>query len=203
MRRYTMRFLLAAAVLVAGSATAQTRGPDDVANVLKVTAPIWKPGCTIPPRLGKRLLSVVEVVGQNMSMFRVNVTARNTKHEELATNPVAALVDTGSELTWLPADILKSIGITARRKRIFVLANRQRIQRDVGYALLSTEGYETVDEVVFAEPGDMSILGVRTIEGFGVMVDNIGHRFVTNPTIVALVKDSSCASSRSDTFSRP
>jgi len=99
--------------------------------------------------------------------------------------PVAALVDTGSELTWLPGDILKTIGITPRRKRVFVMANQQKVQRDVGYALLSSEGYETVDEVVFAEPGDMSILGVRTIEGFGVMVDNIGHRFVANPTTVA------------------
>jgi len=120
-----------------------------------------------------------------MSMFRVNVTARNTKHEEMATEPVSALVDTGSELTWLPGDILKTIGITPRRKRIFVMANQQKVQREVGYALLSSEGYETVDEVVFSEPGDMSILGVRTLEGFGVMVDNIGHRFVSNPTTVA------------------
>ena len=118
-------------------------------------------------------------------MFRVNVTARNTKHEELATEPVSALVDTGSELTWLPGDVLKGIGITPRRKRIFAMANQQKVQREVGYALLSSEGYETVDEVVFAEPGDMSVLGVRTIEGFGVMVDNIGHRFVANPTTVA------------------
>ena len=118
-------------------------------------------------------------------MFRVNVTAHNTKHEEIVTEPVSALVDTGSELTWLPGDILKGIGITPRRKRIFAMANQQKVQREVGYALLSSEGYETVDEVVFAEPGDMSILGVRTIEGFGVMVDNIGHRFVANPTTVA------------------
>jgi hypothetical protein len=30
----------------------------------------------------------------------------------------------------------------------------------------------------------MSLLGVRTIEGFGVMVDNIGHRFVATTTLV-------------------
>jgi hypothetical protein len=34
-----------------------------------------------------------------MSLFTVNVIARNPKREELATQPVAALVDTGSELT--------------------------------------------------------------------------------------------------------
>ena len=54
-----------------------------------------------------------------------------------------------------------------------------------GYAILSAEGYETNDEVVFAEPGAMTLLGVRTLEGFGVMVDNIAHRFVATTTLVA------------------
>ena len=120
-----------------------------------------------------------------MSMFKVNIVAHNPKREELATPPVEALVDTGSELTWLPGDVLKSVGITPRRKRVFSTATQQKVEREVGYAILSAEGYETNDEVVFAEPGDMTLLGVRTLEGFGVMVDNIGHRFVATSTIVA------------------
>jgi predicted aspartyl protease len=120
-----------------------------------------------------------------MSMFSVNVVARNPKREELETQPVEALVDTGSELTWLPRELLKGAGITPRRKRIFAPATQQKVERDVGYAILSAEGYETNDEVVFGEPGDMTLLGVRTLEGFGVMVDNIGHRFVATSTIVA------------------
>jgi len=120
-----------------------------------------------------------------MSMFKVNIVARNPKREELETQPLAALVDTGSELTWLPADVLKSVGITPRRKRVFTTAIQQKIEREVGYAILSAEGYETNDEVVFAEAGDLTLLGVRTLEGFGVMVDNIGHRFVATATIVA------------------
>jgi len=120
-----------------------------------------------------------------MSMFKVNIVARNPKREELETQPLAALVDTGSELTWLPADVLKSVGITPRRKRVFTTAIQQKIEREVGYAILSAEGYETNDEVVFAEAGDLTRLGVRTLEGFGVMVDNIGHRFVATATIVA------------------
>src|ERR1700686_4057453 len=121
-----------------------------------------------------------------MSTFKVNVVARNPKREELSTQPVPALVDSGSELTWLPADILTAAGITPRRKRMFASATQQKIEREVGYAILSAEGYETNDEVVFAEPGDMTLLGVRTVEGFGVMVDNIGHRFVATTTIVAI-----------------
>jgi clan AA aspartic protease len=120
-----------------------------------------------------------------MSLFTVNVIARNPKNEELATPPIAALVDTGSELTWLPADVLQAVGIAPRRKRSFATATKQIISRDVGYAILGAEGYETTDEVVFAEPGDMTLLGVRTLEGFGVVVDNIAHRFVAQTTIVA------------------
>jgi clan AA aspartic protease len=123
---------------------------------------------------------------QAMSMFRVNVVARNPKREEMATKPLEALVDTGSELTWLPADVLKAAGITPRRKRVVATATKQQIEREVGYAILSAEGYETNDEVVFAESGDMTLLGVRTLEGFGVMVDNIGHRFVATATLVAV-----------------
>jgi len=118
-------------------------------------------------------------------MFKVNVTAQNPKHEELATQPLPALVDSGSELTWLPADVLRAIGITPRRKRSVTTATQQKIEREIGYAILSAEGYQTIDEVVFAEPGDMTLLGVRTLEGFGVMVDNIAHRFVATITVVA------------------
>jgi hypothetical protein len=55
----------------------------------------------------------------------------------------------------------------------------------LGYAILSAEGFETVDEIVFAEPSDMTLLSVRTLEGFGVIVDNIARRFVATTTIVA------------------
>ena len=120
-----------------------------------------------------------------MSLFKVNVVGRNPKDEAKATPPIEALVDTGSELTWLPADALAQIGVTPRRKRTFPTATKQMVSRDVGYAILAAEGYETTDEVVFAEPGDMILLGVRTIEGFGVAVDNVGHRFVAQTTIVA------------------
>ena len=76
-------------------------------------------------------------------------------------------------------------GIAARRKRTCVTATRQTVTRDVGYAILAAEGFETTDEVVFGEPSDLILLGVRTIEGFGVVVDNLGHRFVAQASIVA------------------
>ena len=120
-----------------------------------------------------------------MSMFKVSVVARNTKDESLASPPVQALVDSGSELTWLPRDLLMGIHVAPLRRRSFSTATQQVVARETGYAILVAEGFETVDEVVFAEPGDMTLLGVRTLEGFGVMVDNVAHRLVATTTIVA------------------
>lgn len=120
-----------------------------------------------------------------MSMFKVSIVARNTKDESLVSPPTEALVDTGSELTWLPKDLLAGIEVKPLRKRNFTTATQPLVTRQTGYAIVSAQGFETVDEVVFAEPGDLTLLGVRTLEGFGVMVDNIAHRFVATTTIVA------------------
>lgn len=72
--------------------------------------------------------------------FRVNVVAANPKQEEVTSPPQEALVDTGSELTWLPADVLTAIGIAPRRERQFATANKQILRRQVGYAILRAEG---------------------------------------------------------------
>ena len=113
----------------------------------------------------------------------VNLTAINPSERQRRTPPVEVMVDTGSELSWLPRKELQNIGINPEGKKRFVLANKDVIERDIGYAILQAEGYATNDEIVFAEEGDMTLLGVRTIEGFSVMVDNIGHRFVATATL--------------------
>ena len=119
-----------------------------------------------------------------MSKFMVNMTAINPKEEDRSTPPIEVLVDTGSELSWLPKKELLDIGVTSEGKKRFAMANKEIIERDIGYAILSAEGYSAADIVVFAEDNDMSLLSVRTIEGFGVMVDNIGHRFVATTAFV-------------------
>ena len=122
--------------------------------------------------------------GEVLSSFMVNLVAINPKDEHRQTPPVEVLVDTGAELSWLPRQLLLDAGITPRGKKRFFTATNQIVERNFGYAILTAEGYSTNDEIVFAEQGDMSLLGVRTIEGFSVMVDNIGHRFVATTHLV-------------------
>lgn len=120
-----------------------------------------------------------------MSAYYVSLVAINPKREELRTPPVRVLVDTGSELSWMPAEALLAIGLSPRRQRVFRTADGKTIQRDVGYGILASEGFETNDEVVFGQPGDCQLLGVRTLEGFGVTVDPLAHKLVATATLAA------------------
>lgn len=83
------------------------------------------------------------------------------------------LVDTGSEYTWIGAKTLEDIGVECEKKDLqFVMANGQQITRSVGFAIVYVEGTFTVDEIVFAEPGDLLLLGARTLEGLNLTVDS-------------------------------
>ena len=81
-------------------------------------------------------------------------------------------MDTGSEYTWVPTSLLERIGIAREKKDVeFVMANGQRITRNVGFAIIRVEKSFTVDEVVFAEKGDLLLLGARSLEGLNLIVD--------------------------------
>lgn len=89
------------------------------------------------------------------------------------------LVDTGSEYTWLPTSRLEAIGVTREKKDLrFVMANGQVITRSVGFAVLRVDKQFTIDEVVFSEPGDLLLLGARTLEGLNLTVDSRRRQLV-------------------------
>jgi len=82
------------------------------------------------------------------------------------------LVDTGSEYTWVPAKTLERLAIAREKKDVrFVMANGEQITRSVGFAIVRVDGFFTIDEVVFGEPGDLALLGARTLEGLNLRVD--------------------------------
>src|SRR5271165_3135910 len=96
------------------------------------------------------------------------------------------MVDTGAESTWINATALEAIGIERRKKDLqFQLANGQIITRSVGYAVLMVDQAETVDEVVFAETGDLQLLGARALEGLNLQVDSRRKRLVAAGPIVS------------------
>ena len=82
------------------------------------------------------------------------------------------LVDTGSEYTWIPEALLHRIGVAREKKDVaFIMANGQPITRSVGFAIVRVGEFFTIDEVVFAEEGDLALLGARSLEGLNLVVD--------------------------------
>ena len=82
------------------------------------------------------------------------------------------LIDTGSDYTWIPSTLLDRIGVEREKKDLsFVIANGQIVTRGVGFAIVRLDRYFTIDEVVFAEPGDLLLLGARSLEGLNLTVD--------------------------------
>lgn len=89
------------------------------------------------------------------------------------------LVDTGSEFTWAPERTLERIGIKREKKDVsFVLANGEHITRSVGFAIIRLDKHFTVDEVVFGEPGDLTLLGARTLEGLNLTIEPARRKLV-------------------------
>lgn len=97
------------------------------------------------------------------------------------------LVDTGSEFSWVPEAMLRRADVVVKKKDVPVqMANGQTITRSMGYAIIRAGGFETVDEVVFGQEGDLPLLGARTLEGFGALVDRRRKRLVaTGPHAAA------------------
>jgi predicted aspartyl protease len=90
----------------------------------------------------------------------------------------SGLVDTGAEFTWVPAQQLQGVGIRPVKVESFSMADGKIIKRDVGFAVVRLSNRFTVGEVVFAQPGDLTPLGARTLEGLGLSVDARRRRLV-------------------------
>jgi predicted aspartyl protease len=121
-----------------------------------------------------------------MGTFRVDCTVVNILNSKKTATVERLLVDTGSDYTWLPGDVLKRIGINRVKKDIqLIMANGQTIMRNVGYAIVRSGKFETVDEVIFAEPGDQFLLGARTLEGFNARVDSKQKKLVAAGPVLA------------------
>jgi predicted aspartyl protease len=114
----------------------------------------------------------------SMGTFRIDIELENPAHRGPRVRVAGLLVDTGSELSWVPAPILESLLVERVKTKHFRQASGTVIERWTGEARVHAAGTVTPDEVVFGEPGDLAILGSRTLEGLNLMVDPVGKRLV-------------------------
>lgn len=107
----------------------------------------------------------------DMGTFRTTILIESAERRGEMRTVEDALVDTGSEYTWVPAAVLTALGVKPEHRQRFIVADGRQLERSVGIAIVHAAGAKAPDFVVFAEPDDMVLLGARSLEGLNVRVD--------------------------------
>ena len=113
-----------------------------------------------------------------MGAFRVDIELENPARPGDRRTLSSVLVDTGAELTWVPASVLESLGVERNNKWLFRQADGTVLERWTGSVLIRVAGKRAGDEVVFGQPGDLVLLGSRTLEGLNFRVEPVTKQLV-------------------------
>jgi predicted aspartyl protease len=118
------------------------------------------------------------IMRDDMGAFRVDVEIENPARPGERRLLRSVLVDTGAELSWVPAEILASLGVDRNNKWLFRQADGTILERWTGTVLVHVAGKRAGDEVVFGQPGDLVLLGSRTLEGLNFRVEPVTKQLV-------------------------
>ena len=125
-----------------------------------------------------------------MGTFYTSCKVANHVDRKKSAEVPKLLVDTGAEFTWINAETLKKIDVAREKKDYtFVTATGQEITRTIGFAIIHVGNAVTIDEVVFGEPGDLELLGARSLEGLNLRVDSRAKKLVTGGPILAAAQE--------------
>src|SRR5687767_13864866 len=123
----------------------------------------------------------------DMGTFRTTLEIENPVKPGPRRTVSNVLVDTGSELSWIPAVVLESLGIERYERWRFRQANGTVLERWVGPAFVHAAGRRAADEIVFGEPGDLGLLGSRSFEGLNLRVETTTKQLVDAGPLPAAV----------------
>src|SRR5438093_555427 len=97
----------------------------------------------------------------------VHTTVKVVSTDKASTRQVELLVDTGSLFSWVPDELLRSLGWRPTEQWKVLPIDGREMQRSVCDALLVCEGRRGIVPVIFAQPGDFHVLGVTALERLG------------------------------------
>ncbi len=117
-------------------------------------------------------------MSDEMGTFRVDIEIENPVRPGTRRTLKSVLVDTGAELSWIPAQVLESLSIERYTRWRFRQADGTLLERWTGPAFVHVAGKRTTDDVVFGEPGDLVLLGARSLEGLNLRIDPVSKRLV-------------------------
>ena len=114
----------------------------------------------------------------DMGTFRVDIEVENPARPGQKRTLRSVLVDTGAELSWVPTELLESLGVARNNQWRLRQANGTVLERWTGIVVITVAGKRTGDDVVFGEPGDLTLLGSRSLEGLNFRVEPVTKQLV-------------------------
>jgi len=117
-------------------------------------------------------------MSNEMGTFRIDVEVENPARTGERRAFRSVLVDTGAELSVFPASVLDEIGIERLKQLRFRQADGTTLSRWTGSARIYAADTVATDDVVFGEPGDLMLLGARSLEGLNVRIDPVTKQLV-------------------------
>jgi predicted aspartyl protease len=114
----------------------------------------------------------------DMGTFRTRVELENPLAPGERQVVASALVDTGAALSWFPGDVLRALHVRPLKLWHFRQADGTVVARWTAEVRVFAGGTSTIDEVVIGEPGDLVLLGARSLEGLNLRVDPVSMRLV-------------------------
>jgi predicted aspartyl protease len=117
-------------------------------------------------------------MSDDMGTFRVDIAIENPARPGQKRVIRSVLVDTGAELSWVPAEVLESLGVERNNQWHFRQADGSVLERWTGTVVVAVAGKRAGDEVVFGAPGDLVLLGSRSLEGLNFRVEPVTKQLV-------------------------
>ena len=123
----------------------------------------------------------------DMGIFRTTLSLAALGTPDERHDLFDVMVDTGSEYNWMPAPLLMELGISPVRIDRFETADGRVLEREVGFAIIYAAERSTATIVVFAQEGDMVLLGAIGLEGMNLRVDLVRRELIpAGPVPVAV-----------------
>jgi predicted aspartyl protease len=139
----------------------------------------------------------------DVGTFRITIELEHPERRGSRVTLHNVLVDTGAELSWVPTRVLESLGVRREKTWLFRQADGSELSRDTGVVIVYAAGTVTTDEVVFGAPGDLVLLGARTLEGLNLRVEPTTKRLVNAGPAPAAIVTGPDASDQARSFGCP
>lgn len=119
-----------------------------------------------------------------MGIITVKLTVSNPKKpsEKISAN---FLVDTGAHYTVIPKKFVEKLHLRPSYEQEFALADGRVIKRKIGSAQITFEKRIGAVMVVLGEKDDDALLGITTLESFGLMIDPFKRKLYHSKLMLA------------------